>query len=214
MTYYNDHLANYITDLFAAQDAALTRALTESPQRGLPSISIKPEEGRFLQLLARACGAQKAVEIGALGGYSGIWIARGLAPGGKLITLEKSPAHAIVARDHFEAAGLLDRVEIRVGDAHELLKRLAAEGPFDFVFIDAEKSGYPQYYDWAMENVRTGGLITAHNALRHGSVADPNDHDPDTEAIRAFNRRAAADPRGISTLYPGGDGTVVVVKIA
>ena len=214
MTYYNDQIAHYIADLFAAQDAAVTRALTESPQRGLPPISIKPEEGRFLQLLTRACGAQKAVEIGTLGGYSGIWIARGLAPGGKLITLEKSPSHAAVARDHFEAAGLLNTVEIRVGDAHESLKRLAAEGPFDFVFIDAEKPGYPRYYEWAMANVRVGGLITAHNALRHGSVVEPNDHDPDTEAIRAFNRRAAADPRGISTLYPGGDGTVVVVKIA
>ncbi|HKZ69567.1 MAG TPA: O-methyltransferase [Anaerolineales bacterium] len=213
MTHYNDRLADYVTRLFAPPDAALQRALTESPQRGLPAISIRPEEGKFLQFLVRACGAQKAVEIGTLGGYSGIWIARGLAPGGKLISLEKEPAHAAVAREHFDAAHLGDTVEIRIGDAHESLKRLGAEGPFDFVFIDAEKSGYLKYYDWAMNNVRVGGILAAHNAFRHGAVADPNDHDPDTETMRAFTGHAAADPRGLSTIYPAGDGMVVVVRV-
>ena len=213
MTYYNDRLAQYITDLFAPQDAALQRALTESPQRGLPAISIRAEEGRFLQFIVRACGAKKALEIGTLGGYSGIWIARGLAPGGKLITLERDSAHAAVARDHFEAAGVADRVEIRIGDAHGALKILTAEAPFDFVFIDAEKSGYPQYYEWAMENARVGGIIAAHNAFRAGAIVDPKDKTADTEAIRAFNKRVAADPRAISTIYPGGDGMVVVVRV-
>ena len=212
MTHYNDHLADYITGLFAPQDAATIRALTESPQRGLPAISIKPEEGKFLQMLTRMCAARKAVEIGTLGGYSGIWIARGLLPGGKLVTLEKEPRHAAVAREHFEAANVLDRVEIRIGDAHESLKSLAAEGPFDFVFIDAEKSGYAAYYEWAMTHVRLGGLVTAHNAFRGGAVADPNDHTSDTEAMRAFNAQVAADSRGLATIYPGGDGMVVVVK--
>ncbi len=214
MTYYNDRLAQYITDLFAPQDAALQRALTESPQRGLPAISIRAEEGRFLQFIVRACGAKKALEIGTLGGYSGIWIARGLVPGGRLITLERDPAHAAVARDHFEAGGVADRVEIRLGDAHGALKKLANESPFDFVFIDAEKSGYPQYYEWAMENARVGGIIAAHNAFRAGAIVDPKDKTADTEAIRAFNKRVAADPRAISTIYPGGDGMVVVVKVA
>jgi caffeoyl-CoA O-methyltransferase len=212
MTHYNDRLAEYITQLFAPPDAALTRAQTESPQRGLPAISIRPEEGRFLQFLVRVCGAHKAVEIGTLGGYSGIWIARGLAPGGQLISLEKEPSHAAVAREHFDAAGLGTTVEIRIGDAHESLKTLGAEGPFDFVFIDADKSGYVQYYEWAMANVRSGGIIAAHNAFRHGAVADPNDHDPDTETMRAFTRHAAADPRGLGTIFPAGDGMVVVVK--
>jgi caffeoyl-CoA O-methyltransferase len=213
-TYYNDRLADYITDLFAPQDAALDRALTESPQRGLPAINIRPEEGRFLQFLVRACGARKALEIGTLGGFSGIWIARGLLPGGKLITLEKEPAHAAVAREHFAAAGLVDRVEIRVGNAHESLKTLADQAPFDFVFIDAEKSGYERYYDWAMDHVRLGGIIAAHNAFRHGAVVAPDDDEPETRVMRAFNARVAADPRGLSTLYPGGDGTVITVKVA
>jgi predicted O-methyltransferase YrrM len=214
MAYYNDTLADYITGLFAPHDAALSRALTESPQRGLPAINIKPEEGRFLQFLVRACAARKALEIGTLGGYSGIWIARGLLPGGRLITLEKEAAHAQVAREHFEAAGLAGQVEIRLGDAHESLKRLDAEVPFDFVFIDAEKSGYDRYYDWAMDHVRPGGIVAAHNAFRHGAVVDPADQERETVAMRNFNARVAADPRGLSTLYPGGDGMVISVKHA
>ncbi|MBM4422441.1 MAG: O-methyltransferase [Chloroflexi bacterium] len=214
MIYYNDRLARYIADLFAPQDAALLRALTESPQRGLPAINIQPEEGRFLQFIARACGAKKALEIGTLGGYSGLWIARGLAPGGKLITLEADSAHAAVARDHFDAAGLADTVEIRIGDAHDTLRTLAAESPFDFVFIDADKPGYPAYYEWAMSHVRIGGVIAAHNAFRYGNIVDPADATPDTDIIRAFNRRVAADPRVISTIFPGGDGTLIAVKIA
>ncbi|MEK6575948.1 MAG: O-methyltransferase [Chloroflexota bacterium] len=214
MTYYNDRLAQYITDLFAPQDAALQRALTESPQRGLPAISIRAEEGRFLQFIVRACGAKKALEIGTLGGYSGIWIARGLVPGGRLITLERDPAHAAVARDHFEAGGVADRVEIRLGNAHDSLKKLANESPFDFVFIDADKPGYLQYYEWAMNNVRMGSIIAAHNAFRAGAIVNPNDTTTDTEAMRTFNKHVAADPRAISTIYPGGDGTLVVVKIA
>ncbi len=210
---YNDPLAAYITNLFVPQDAALQRALTESPQRGLPAINVKPEEGRFLQFLARACNAKKAIEIGTLGGYSGIWIARGLGPDGKLITLEKEPAHAAVAREHFAAAGLADRVEIRLGNAHDMLKSLASQSPFDFVFIDAEKSGYERYYEWAMEHVRVGGLIAAHNAFRAGSIIDPHDTAADTEAMRAFNQRVAADSRGLSTIYPGGDGMVITIKL-
>ncbi len=219
MTVYNDTLSKYITDLFAKQDDAQRRALEDSPRRGLPAISIQPEEGRFLQMLVRMCGAVKAVEIGTLGGHSGIWIARGLAPGGKLVTLERERAHAEVAREHFAAAGVADRVDIRLGDAHATLQNLAPEGPFDFVFIDAEKSGYPFYFAWALANVRVGGVIAAHNAFRYGDVVGrdvPPErlHDADTEAMREFNRRVAAEPRVISTIYPAGDGTVVAVKIA
>ena len=119
-----------------------------------------------------------------------------------------------MARDHFEAGGVADRVEIRLGNAHDSLKKLANESPFDFVFIDAEKSGYPQYYEWAMENARVGGIIAAHNAFRAGAIVNPNDTTTDTEAMRTFNKHVAADPRAISTIYPGGDGMVVVVKIA
>lgn len=213
MTTYNDQLSKYISDLFAAHDRPLQVAWEDTPRKGLPAISVKPEEGRFLQVLVRACGATRALEIGTLGGYSGIWIARGLAPGGKLITLEVDPRHAGVAREHFAAAGLADRVEVRVGDAHQLLAGLSQEGPFDFVFIDAEKPGYPAYFDWALEHTRLGAVIAAHNAFRGGKVAGVGESDEDSQTMRAFNQRVAHEPRVLSTIYPAGDGTVVAVKI-
>lgn len=208
-TFYDDAHARYFAALFAPHDAVLQYIYANIPRRGLPAITIQPEEGRFLQFLARACGARLAVEIGTLGGYSGTWLARGLLPGGRLITLEKEPHHADVAREHFALAGLSDRVEVRLGDAHELLPALAAEGPFDFCFIDAEKRGYDAYLDWALANVRPGGVIAAHNAFRQGAVIDPQNEEPDTLAIRAFIRRWAAEPRLLSTIYPAGDGTLI-----
>lgn len=211
---YNDQLSQYISDLFAVQDGVLQKIRQASSDYGLPAISVKPEEGRFLQFLVRACAAKKAVEIGTLGGYSGVWIARGLLPGGKLITLEKEPQRAEIARAHFAAAGLEKIVQVRVGDAHDLLRDLQSEAPFDFLFIDAEKTGYPVYLDWAMENIRTGGVIAAHNAFRKGSVAGLAPDDEFTEVMQAFNRRVAADERLLSTIYPAGDGMVVAVKTA
>ena len=213
MTVYNDQISKYIVDLFAHQDNALLHTLADSPQRGLPPISVKPEEGRFLQFLVRACGVKKAVEIGTLGGYSGTWIGRGLVPGGKLITLEKEPLHAEVAREHFKEAGLENIVEIRIGEAHTSLQALSKEGPFDFIFIDAEKNGYPAYLDWAIENVRLGGLIAAHNAFRRGSVAGMTEKDDFTEVTQVFNQRVANESRLLSTIYPAGDGMLVAVKI-
>jgi caffeoyl-CoA O-methyltransferase len=214
MTIYNDQLSQYTTELFAAEDEALRRAREDNAGFGLPAINIKPEEGRFLQILALASGAVKALEIGTLGGYSGIWIARGLPPGGKLITLEKEPRHAEVAQRHFDLAGLNGKVEIRIGDAHQSLLRLAGEGPFDFVFIDAEKTGYDAYLDWALENVRLGGVIAAHNAYRKGSVAGAAPPDDYTAVTQAFNRRVAGEPRLLSTIFPAGDGALIAVKVA
>ena len=140
-------VSEYINEIFVEQDEVISSVVEQTPMRGLPMIEVCPDEGLFIQLLVRACGAKNALEIGTLGGYSGIWIARGLAEGGKLITLEKEAAHAQVAREHFSAAGLGERVEVRVGDAHQILNTLAPEGPFDFVFVDAEKSGYRAYYE-------------------------------------------------------------------
>lgn len=214
MTIYNDQISAYINSLFVMEDAALQRAREDSPKRGLPAISIKPEEGRFLQFLVRACKAQKALEIGSLGGYSGIWISRGLPAGGKLITLEVEPLHAQVAGEHFRIAGVSDRVEIRVGNAHELLNILASEGPFDFIFIDAEKPGYPRYFEWALENVRLNGVIVAHNAFRKGSIIGQKEPDQFTELMKDFNRRFAQEPRLISTVFPAGDGMLVGVKVS
>lgn len=214
MTVYNDQTSQYITELFAAPDAALQEIYEATPQKGLPAISVRPEEGRFLQLLVCLSGGQRALEIGTLGGFSGTWIARGLAPGGKLITLEKEPRHAEVAREHFALTGVSELVEIRTGDAHQLLKELAGTGPFDFVFIDAEKPGYPAYFAWAVENVRLGGVIAAHNAFRKGSVTGNAPDDEFSELTRAFNRQVAADPRVISTIFPAGDGTLIAVRTA
>ena len=214
MTTYNDQISQYISSLFAVEDTPLDSARQDSPKQGLPTINIKPEEGRFLQFLVRASGARKAVEIGTLGGYSGIWIARGLLPGGKLITLDKETKHAEVAQMHFAEAGLSEVIEVRIGDAHDLLVQLTAEGPFDFVFIDAEKPGYPAYFDWALENLRLGGIIAAHNAFRKGSVAGFGKDDENSELMRQFNRQVANESRLISTIYPAGDGTLISVKIA
>ncbi len=213
MTVYNEPVSQYIQDLFVPQDDAQRFILEDSSRLGLPPINVKPEEGRFLQFLVLACGVMKAVEIGTLGGYSGTWIARGLAPGGRLITLEKEPKHAEIARRHFAATGVLDRVDIRIGDAHQTLQSLTAEAPFDFVFIDAEKTGYDAYYDWTIQNLRKGGVIACHNAFRKGSVAGQGTPDDYTEAMSAFNRRLADDPRLISTIFPAGDGTLVGVKV-
>ncbi len=214
MTAYDDALSGYIAATFAVEDDALHGAREAAVRAGLPAISIKPEEGRFLELIARACGARRAVEIGTLGGYSGIWIARGLALGGRLITLDASAAHAAVAREAFARAGLADRVEVIVGDAHRTLDEIAPRGPFDFCFIDAEKTGYGAYLDWALANVRVGGAIAAHNAFRGGDLLDERVRDADTEAVRAVAARFASEPRLCATIFPAGDGTLVGIVVA
>jgi predicted O-methyltransferase YrrM len=212
MTVYNTEISQYITDLFVGEDEALSWIREDSQAKGLPTINVKPEEGRFLQFLVHACGAQRAVEIGTLGGYSGTWIARGLPVDGKLITLEKDAYHAKVARDHFAASGVTERVEIRIGDAHQLLRKLIPEGPFDFVFIDAEKVGYRDYFEWAMANLRDRGVIAAHNAFRNGGILDTSNHDEMNEAMQTFNRLVAQNQMFISTIFPAGDGTLIAVK--
>jgi caffeoyl-CoA O-methyltransferase len=214
MIVYNDRLSQYITDLFAPHDQALQQAWDDIPRYGLPAITVKPEEGRFLQFLARASGAGLALELGTLGGYSSMWIARGLAPGGRLITVERDPRHAEIAAAHFSEAGLSDRIEIRIGEAVQLLEELGGRTPYDFIFIDADKPGYPEYFDWSLENVRLGGIIAAHNAFRHGSVAGIGPDDSFSETMRKFNRRVAGEERLISTIFPAGDGMLISVKLA
>ena len=211
MPTYDDRFAEYITAEFARPDEVLQHVLEAIPARGLPAITIKPEEGRFLQFLVRAGGARQVVEIGTLGGYSGIWLARGLPADGRLITLEKEPKHAEVAREHFELAGLAHKVDLRLGDAADTLQKLALDAPVDFCFIDADKLGYGTYLDWALANVRPGGLIAAHNAFRHGAVLDAADQTAETQYVRAFNQRFASEPRLLSTIYPAGDGLLMGV---
>jgi caffeoyl-CoA O-methyltransferase len=193
---------DYVEDLFVPQDAALEAALRESQRAGLPEIQISPNEGKLLQLLAEMVGARRILEIGTLGGYSAINLARAMAEKGTLISLEIDERHAEVARENIERAGLGEKVEIRVGDARELLAQLAEndEGPFDLVFIDADKEGYPEYLEWSMRLSRPGSLILADNTIRGGSVLDPRDES--ARATRDFNAKIANDPRLSAIVVP------------
>ncbi|RME13388.1 MAG: O-methyltransferase [Ardenticatenia bacterium] len=211
MTIYNDALSTYISNLFAAEDDVLRQIRANIEAAGLPMITIRPEEGRFLQLLVMLTGGRRVLEIGTLGGYSGTWLARGLAPEGRLWTLEKSSKHAEVARANFALAGVSEQIEIVEGDAHQLLPKMAVHAPFDLVFIDAEKEGYTDYYAWAVEHVRLGGVIAAHNAFAQGRIAN----EPESEAARnmdAFNRMVSEDSRVEATIFPAGDGTLIAVR--
>ncbi len=187
----------YFTELFTVPDPVLDAAIAESMAAGLPDIHVSPNQGKLLQLLARSHGARGILEIGTLGGYSTIWLARALPPGGRLVTLEFDPAHAAVARKNIERAGLGGIVELRLGDARETLPQLAAEGagPFDFIFLDADKPSYPAYLPWIMRLSRAGTLIIADNVVRDGAVIDSASADPKVQGVREFCRLAAADPR-------------------
>src|SRR5713226_5601711 len=189
----------YITELFAEPDAALNAALQASEAAGLPAINVSPPQGKLLQLLAKALGARKILEIGTLGGYSTIWMARALPAGGRLITLEYSPKHAEVARANIARAGLASVVEVRVGRALDTLPQIAAEGPFDLIFIDADKVGYPDYFPWAMKLSRPGSMIIGDNVVRKGAVIDAGSSDADVQGVRRFYELLAAEPRVSST---------------
>jgi caffeoyl-CoA O-methyltransferase len=186
-----------ITHQFAAEDEGLQRALQAARQVGLPEIQISPIQGKFLQLMAVACNAQKILEIGSLGGYSGIWLARALPANGRFITLEINPKNAELVRNAFEQAGVSNWTEVRVGNALDLLPRLENEAPFDLIFIDADKPPYPQYLDWALRLSRPGSIIVADNCIRSGKgFEEPQDEG--MAGIVAYNKRIASDPRLIS----------------
>ena len=184
----------YIEDLFVPPDEALEAALRDSRDAGLPEINVSPNEGKLLQLFAELVGARRILEIGTLGGYSAIHFARALPEDGTLISLELEERHAEVARRNVERVDLSGKVEVRVGDARESLAALVenGEGPFDLVFVDADKEGYPEYLDWTMRLTRPGSLILADNTVRGGSVLDPQDGS--ARATREFNERVAGDP--------------------
>jgi caffeoyl-CoA O-methyltransferase len=193
---------DYIQNLFAPQDEALEAAVRESQRAGLPEIHVSPNEGKLLRLLAEMTGARRILEIGTLGGYSAINLARGMAEDGRLISLEIDERHAEVARQNVERAGLAGKVEIRVGDARELLAKVAesGEGPFDLVFIDADKEGYPEYLEWALRLSRPGSLILGDNTIWGGAIIDPQDNS--TRAIHEFNEKIARDPRLSAIVLP------------
>ena len=208
----------YITNLFSLTDPALEDALASSEAAGLPAIAVSPPQGMLLMLLARAMGARNILEIGTLGGYSAIWLARGLPEDGHLITLEYSPLHAEVARANLDRAGLGNRVEVRVGPAQSTLPQLAAENPepFDLIFIDADKPGYVEYLQWSLRLSRPGTLIIADNVVRDGRVIDPADQEANVEGVRQFNQALAAEPRVSATILQtvgskGYDGLAIAV---
>ena len=175
----------------------LDAALTASKEAGLPGIQVTPNQGKFLQLLARACGARQILEIGTLGGYSAIWLARALPEGGRLITLELVPKHAEVARANLARAGLSEVVEIRVGPAQESLAELRTQqqSSFDFTFVDADRPHVVGYFSAAVELSHPGSLIVVDNVVRRGSVLEPDTGDSDVKAIRQLNERISADRR-------------------
>lgn len=193
---------SYVGEMFSPQDEALSGALEDSRRAGLPEVHISPAQGRLMQLLTEISGARRILEIGTLGGYSAIYLARALPEEGRLISLELEEEHARIARRNVERAGLLGTVQVRVGDAKELLESMEESGeePFDLVFIDADKEGYPEYLDHALRLTRPGSLILADNAIWGGAVIDGSNEEG--AALREFNQRIASDERLSAAILP------------
>jgi predicted O-methyltransferase YrrM len=199
-------------------DPALEAALAANVAAGLPAIDVTPNQGRLLALLARIQGASKILELGTLGGYSTIWLARELPPGGRIVTLESDPRHAETASRNIERAGLANVVDLRVGPAQETLPRLVDEGlgPFDLIFIDADKKSYPDYFGWALELSRPGTLIVADNVIRNGQVADLESNDVNVVGARRLHELVGAEARVTATTIQtvgskGYDGFMLMV---
>ncbi len=192
---------DYFSGLIVAEDEALAGALAANEAAGLPGIDVSPPQGKMLHLLARIAGARKALEIGALGGYSTIWIARALPADGRLVTLEAVEKHASVARANVARAGLSDRVDIRVGAALDSLPKIEAErlGPFDFVFIDADKENNADYLAWALRLSRPGTTIVVDNVVRDGKILDASSRDRDVQGVRRMFDMIASEPRLAAT---------------
>jgi predicted O-methyltransferase YrrM len=208
----------YITDTLIPADPVLEAALSASTDAGLPPIAVAPNQGKWLMILAQIVGAQSILEMGTLGGYSTIWLARALPPDGSLVTLEADPKHAEVARANIALAGFADKVEVRLGKALETLPEIAAEGlsPFDFIFIDADKGNYPGYLEWALKLSRPGTLIIADNVVRDGAVIDAANPDPAVQGVRRMNEIIASEPRLSATAIQtvgskGYDGFAIAI---
>lgn len=208
----DERLQRYVEELFAVEDPVLARVRARHAERELPPIHISPDEGKLLHVLVRLVAARRVLEIGSLAGYSGIWLARALPPDGLLTTLEIDAHHARLARQAYAEAGLSDRVRLIEGDARRILPTL--EAGFDVVFVDADKEPLPEYFEWSVRLLRSGGLLLCDNAFLHGTVVDATNTSPATEGVRAFNRLAASDPRVVSAVVPLRDGIVVAVKVS
>jgi predicted O-methyltransferase YrrM len=208
---------DFISGHLIEEDAALSQAQKASAAAGLPDIAVSATQGKLLQLLAQTLGARKILEIGTLGGYSSIWLARGLVPEGRLITLEVDPAHADVARRNLDRAGLGGSVEVRLGPALESLPGLVEAGPFDLIFIDADKQNNADYFKWAVRLARPGSLIIVDNVVRDGKVADAGSSEPMVLGTRRLFAALAADQSveatALQTVGPKGYDGFVVARV-
>lgn len=207
----DERLEQYVAGLFAVEDEVLAAVRQRHAELQLPPIHISAAEGRLIEVLLRAAGAVTVLELGALAGYSGIWIARALPARGRLTTIERDPRHAALARRAYGEAGVQDRVRLLEGAALDVLPTLAPG--FDAVFVDADKEPLAQYFEWSIRLLRPGGLLLCDNAFFHGAVVDATDHSAAAEGVRSFNRLAATDPRVIAAVAPVRDGLVVGVKV-
>jgi predicted O-methyltransferase YrrM len=210
----------YFGELLAPEDRALSASIESNRVAGLPSIDVPALLGKFLELMIRISGARRVLEIGTLGAYSTIWMARALPAGGQVVTLEIDPHHADIARANLNAAGVLDRVEIRVGPANESLRAMheRGDGPFDVVFIDADKKSLPEYLEWSLKLSRLGSVIVADNVVRDGKVLDAASADPDIQGVRRMTEMMASNPGLSATAIPtvgarGYDGFAVAVVL-
>lgn len=215
--YQSPELAKFVSDAMAKEDPIMRRIREETPKRGLPAISIGPDEGKILHFLVRACGAVKAVEVGTLAGYSACWIARALPENGRLCTLEYDPRHAAVARKNLHAAGVAAKTTVHEGPAAKTLPGLEKDGPYDFCFIDADKINYPIYLEWASRHVRVGGIVVADNAYLFGKLHLSAKLAGDDAAGAAAMRKTLAlmaDTRLFSScaMLPTGEGLAVAVR--
>jgi predicted O-methyltransferase YrrM len=206
----------FIGETVVAEDEGLRGAVEAAEAAGLPAIQVSPPQGKLLQLLVRLVGAKRVLEFGTLGGYSAILMARAMPEGGRLITLEAKAEYAAVARQSIERAGVGDRVEVQVGPGLEALPGLQEKSPFDLVFIDADKVNTPNYFTWALDHTRPGGLIVADNVVRGGTLADPTDPDDATRAQRHLHEMLAGEPRVSATTIQtvgvkGYDGFLVAL---
>jgi len=211
MTADPGRLAAYIAGLFAREDTALAAVRTGHRDADLPEIHVSAEEGAVLHLLIRLTGARRVLELGTLGGYSGIWIARALPADGRLVTIEGDERHAAHAREAFEGAGVGDRVDLICGEALDTLATLS--GPFDAIFLDADKAPLPAYFEAALRLLRVGGLLLCDNTFMDGRIADPDAQGSDVRGMREFNRLVAADPRFVSAVIPVRDGLLAAVRV-
>jgi len=205
-------LARWAESVFQPEDEVLAEIRARSIREGLPAIAVGRFDGLHLEIVARLVGAKKAVEIGTLGGYSGVCLLRGMGDDGVLDTFELDAHHAEVARESFRKAGVADRARIHVGPAREKLREIEGKGPFDLCFVDADKTGYPAYLEWAARNLRVGGVVLGDNAFGFGGVAKP-DGDEGVRALRRFNEELARGGRFRATMIPTEEGLALGIKV-